>query len=140
MKAGSAQAESCCVYVKPEKIMQHMYGIIPYLFDCWADPVAHLLAVIITGRWKFFPLELHPDQRGQISRETSHVEYRPLATLCSSMGSKACQIFQLKVATDSCNDCPHRRICAKIDQQLHSLHVVTFCLCTAPSLSSLVHC
>ena len=43
MKAGSSQAESCCVYVKPQKIMQHMYGIIPKLFDCWANPVAHLL-------------------------------------------------------------------------------------------------
>ena len=37
------QAESCCVYVKPEKFMQHMHGKIPLLFDCWADPVAHLL-------------------------------------------------------------------------------------------------
>ena len=43
MNAGLAQAESCCVYVKPEKIMQHMHGIIPKLFYCWADPVAHLL-------------------------------------------------------------------------------------------------
>ena len=43
MKAGSAQAESCCVYVQPEKFMQHMHDIIPKLFDCWADPVAHLL-------------------------------------------------------------------------------------------------
>ena len=23
--------------------MQQMHGIIPQLFDCWADPVAHLL-------------------------------------------------------------------------------------------------
>ena len=23
--------------------MQHMHGIIPKLFDCWANPVAHLL-------------------------------------------------------------------------------------------------
>ena len=43
MKAGSAQAKSCCVYVKPQKIMQHMHDIIPKLFDRWADPVAHLL-------------------------------------------------------------------------------------------------
>ena len=43
MKGGSAHAESCCVYVKPEKIMQHKHGIISQLFDCWADPVAHLL-------------------------------------------------------------------------------------------------
>ena len=38
-----AQAESCGVYVKPEKFIQHMHDIIPKLFDCWADPVAHLL-------------------------------------------------------------------------------------------------
>ena len=43
MKAGSAQAESCCVYVKSEKFMQHMLDIFPKLFDCWANPVAHLL-------------------------------------------------------------------------------------------------
>ena len=43
MKAGSAQAESCCVYVEPKKFMQHMHGIIPKLFYCWANPVAHLL-------------------------------------------------------------------------------------------------
>ena len=43
MKSVSAQAESCCVYVLPPKRMQHMQGIIPYLFDCWADPVVHLL-------------------------------------------------------------------------------------------------
>ena len=45
MKAGSAQAESCCVYLKPEKCMHHMHGVIPQLFDCWADPVVHLLIV-----------------------------------------------------------------------------------------------
>ena len=28
-KAELAQAESCCVYVKPKKFMRHMYGIIP---------------------------------------------------------------------------------------------------------------
>ena len=38
-----AQVESCCVYVKHKKIMQHMYGLVPYLFDCWADPVVNLL-------------------------------------------------------------------------------------------------
>ena len=43
MKAGSAQAKNCYVYVKPEKLMQHMHGIIPLLFDFWADPVVHLL-------------------------------------------------------------------------------------------------
>ena len=29
----------------PQKIMQHMHGTIPYMFDCWADPVVHLLLV-----------------------------------------------------------------------------------------------
>ena len=42
-KAGSAQAESCCVYVKPEIFLQHIHDILPKLLDCWADPVAHLL-------------------------------------------------------------------------------------------------
>ena len=37
MEAGLAEAETCCLYVKPQK------GIIPFLFDCWADPVPHLL-------------------------------------------------------------------------------------------------
>ena len=37
------QAESCCVYLKPQKIMQPMHGIILQMFDCWADPVVHLL-------------------------------------------------------------------------------------------------
>ena len=41
-EAGSAQAESCCVYVKCKKFMQHMHGIIQWLFDCWADPVVYL--------------------------------------------------------------------------------------------------
>ena len=24
-------------------MIQHMHGNIPYMFDCWADPVVHLL-------------------------------------------------------------------------------------------------
>ena len=43
MKAVSAQAVSCCVHVNPSKIMLHMHDIIPYIFDCWADPVFHLI-------------------------------------------------------------------------------------------------
>ena len=43
MKAVSAQVERCCVYVKPQKIMHYMHGIIPWLFDSWANPVVHLL-------------------------------------------------------------------------------------------------
>ena len=39
MKAVLAQAESCRVYVKPPKIMQNMHGIIPFMFDCWANPI-----------------------------------------------------------------------------------------------------
>ena len=42
MKAVSAQAKICSVYVKPKKIMQHMHGIIPFMFECLANPVAHL--------------------------------------------------------------------------------------------------
>ena len=29
--------------LNPEKYMQHMHDIIPKLFDCWANPLAHLL-------------------------------------------------------------------------------------------------
>ena len=39
----SAQAESCCNCVKPRTIMQHIHGGIPCMFDCWPDPVVHLL-------------------------------------------------------------------------------------------------
>ena len=42
MKAVSTQAVSCCVYVKPPKIMQQMQEIIPCMFDCWVNPVVHL--------------------------------------------------------------------------------------------------
>ena len=38
-----AQAVSCCGYDKPQKIMQHMHSNIPNMFECWADPVVHLL-------------------------------------------------------------------------------------------------
>ena len=43
MKAVSAQVVSSSVFNKPPKIMQHMHGNIPYMFDYWADPVVHLL-------------------------------------------------------------------------------------------------
>ena len=43
MKSESAQAENCYVYVNPQKIMQQMHDIIPFMFDYWANPVAHLL-------------------------------------------------------------------------------------------------
>ena len=48
MKAALAQAESCCVYVKPQNIMQNMHVIIPQLFHCWADPVVHLFLLKIS--------------------------------------------------------------------------------------------
>ena len=34
---------SCCVNGKPLKSMQHMHGNIPLMFDCWADPIFHML-------------------------------------------------------------------------------------------------
>ena len=37
MKAVFAQAESCCVYIKPQNIMQHMHGISPYMF--YSSPI-----------------------------------------------------------------------------------------------------
>ena len=42
MKSVSVQVVSCCVYDKPIKNVFHMHGNIPYMFDCWADPVVHL--------------------------------------------------------------------------------------------------
>ena len=39
---------SCCVNDKSKQNKQHKHGIIPYIFDCWADPVVHLLWVNIT--------------------------------------------------------------------------------------------
>ena len=43
---------------EPQKIMQPIHGIIPYMFDCWADPVFHLLLLkssmphpIVRTRW-----------------------------------------------------------------------------------------
>ena len=43
MKALLAQVVSCCVCVKPIKVMQHMHGIITYMFEFWANLVVHLL-------------------------------------------------------------------------------------------------
>ena len=44
MKAASAQVVSCCVYENPQKIMQHIHGDIPLLFDFRTNPiVVHLL-------------------------------------------------------------------------------------------------
>ena len=39
----SAQDVSCRAYDEPPNVMQYMHGNIPYMFDCWADPVVHLL-------------------------------------------------------------------------------------------------
>ena len=36
-------SKSCCVYFQLTKIMQDMHGMASPLFDCWANPVAHLL-------------------------------------------------------------------------------------------------
>ena len=43
MKAVLAQAETYCVCIEPQKIMQYMHGIIQNMFDCWANPDVHLL-------------------------------------------------------------------------------------------------
>ena len=43
MNAVSAQVVSCYVYDKRKKIMKHMQGTIPFVFDCWADPVVLLI-------------------------------------------------------------------------------------------------
>ena len=57
MKAVSAELVSCCVYDKTKKVMEHMYGIIPIMFDYWADPVVHLLLVkssMVEEKWSFW--------------------------------------------------------------------------------------
>ena len=46
-----AQVVSCCVYDKPKKVMQHMHGIIPFMLDCWADPVVYLLILESSMDW-----------------------------------------------------------------------------------------
>ena len=43
MKAILAQVVCCVVYVKDAKIMETLHGIIPYMFNGWADPVVQLL-------------------------------------------------------------------------------------------------
>ena len=47
MKALLAQAEICCVDVKTQKIMQHM-------FDGWAHLVVHLLLVNSSMDWAIY--------------------------------------------------------------------------------------
>ena len=44
MMAASAQVVSCCVYDKSKKIMQHMYGIIPYKLHEQAHAVGYSLS------------------------------------------------------------------------------------------------
>ena len=39
----SLQGVIFCAHDKHPKSMQHIYGNIPYAFNCWADPVVHLL-------------------------------------------------------------------------------------------------
>ena len=43
MKAVLAQVVSCCVYDKSKQNKQYLDGTIPYMLDCWANPVAYLL-------------------------------------------------------------------------------------------------
>ena len=35
--------QKAVVFMLSQKNLNHMHGIIPLLFDCWADPVVHLL-------------------------------------------------------------------------------------------------
>ena len=86
MKAGSAQVESGCVYVKPKKIMQQMHGLIPQLFDCWADPVAHLLLLKKAERSKQPRHGLLPGFEPQRQQPPPNI-WPPLCTLFSSVQS-----------------------------------------------------
>ena len=51
---------SCCVNGKPLKSMQHMHGNIPLMFDCWADPIFHMLLLKNSLAWLLRPLG-HPE-------------------------------------------------------------------------------
>ena len=79
MKAVSAYAKSCCVYVKLPKIVQYMHGIIPYLFDSWADPVVHLLRHVGLGRrvaeWPDVELQISPIFHENCSKSGNHRFY-----------------------------------------------------------------
>ena len=61
MKAVSAQAVSCCVHVKPPKIMQHIHNIIPYMFGYWANLVLlkSSMAGLIYPKGSFRPVAGH---------------------------------------------------------------------------------
>ena len=37
-----------CLRTTQEVMQQHMHGIMPYIFDCWADLVVHLLLLKIS--------------------------------------------------------------------------------------------
>ena len=61
--------------------MQQMHGIIPQLFDCWADPVAHLLLL-------------------KSSMDSTIKEYAMGAwTLLHSIWALGCEIMSLSVTT-----------------------------------------
>ena len=68
MKAVSAQVERCCVYVTPQKIMHYMHGIIPWLFDSWANPVVHLL-LLKSSMGRLDALTLHGKRTLENARE-----------------------------------------------------------------------
>ena len=44
MKANWSK-QKAVVFVKPKMIMQYMHGIIPWMFDSWADLVVHILVL-----------------------------------------------------------------------------------------------
>ena len=57
-----AQVVSYCVYDKPQNIMQHMNGNIPYMFDCWAYEVTkeHMLKDVSRSQHMVsFDLSIH---------------------------------------------------------------------------------
>ena len=64
MKAGSVQAESCCVY-----------GINPLLFHCWSNPVAHLL--LLKSSMARLNSEIFDFIKGQIKRRNMLSMARP---------------------------------------------------------------
>ena len=130
MKAGSAQAKSCCVCVKPKKIMQQMHGIILKLFDCWADPFAHLFLLKSSMIYFYFPTNsqrgitalIYQGRRKKVylsnlpallsaGSKTSGLLVAPMTTTCpslssflvlrSSMQARSCPTIRLSIPEHS---------------------------------------
>ena len=84
MKAVSAQVEeSCFVYVKPQKIKEHIHGIIPCMLDSWAHPFERLFLLKSSmvyrqvGRWLVYILSASASQCRQSHSTITIPTYLP---------------------------------------------------------------